>query len=70
MTNHGECFAETSEVFLGTKDFLPFARESLKWHGPEMFRRLVRQLQSVRSTPYSKDSSISRTLLKDVRPLL
>ena len=42
MTNPQEYFAETTEAFFATNDFVPFTRDELKQHDPEMFRLLAR----------------------------
>lgn len=40
MNNPQEYFAEATEAFFGTNDFLPFTRSELKQHDPEMFALL------------------------------
>ena len=40
MANAREYFAENSEAFFGTNDFLPFTRDDLAKHDPEMARLL------------------------------
>jgi hypothetical protein len=42
MTSPMEYFAETTEAFFSRNDFIPFTRDELKRHDPEMFKLLER----------------------------